>query len=289
MSTVDNTNEKEDKKKGMFFSIGYAITLLLILLLPILSYTYPPPGQEGVLVSFGMPEVGQGDDMPDTQPDEEVEPTPPQESEPVDVPEETVTPPAPDDNILTSETEEEIRIREQQEQQRQREDAERIRQERIERERREAIEAEQRRAEEEARKKQEEYEQTKRQFGELLGGGRGQTDQTGNQGDPGGEPDAGRLEGISTGSGMVGGGLGDRGVLFEPSIRDNSQKTGRVVVRVCVDSQGNVTSAEYTQRGSTTTDGDLRRKAIESAQRFRFTQTDVDRQCGTITIDFRLE
>jgi len=289
MSTFENTNEKEDKRKGMYFGLGYTLILLIILLLPLLTYTYPPPGQEGILVSFGMPEVGQGDDLPDTQPDEIVEPTPPVESEAVEVPQETVTPPAPDDNILTSEMEQEIKIREQQDQQRQREDAERIRQERIERERREAVEAERRRAEAEAKRQQEEYEQAKRQFGELLGGGRGQTGQSGNQGDPGGNPDAGRLEGISTGSGMVGGGLGDRGVLFEPSIRDNSQKTGRVVVRVCVNSQGEVVSAEYTQRGSTTTDGDLRNKAIESAKRFRFTASDLDRQCGTITIDFRLE
>nr|MBS0038018.1 energy transducer TonB [Saprospiraceae bacterium] len=280
--------EKEDKKKGMWFSIGYAILLLLILFLPILSYTYPPPGQEGILVSFGMPEVGEGDDLPDTQQEEIVEPTPPAEAEPDESEVAETTPPAPDDNILTSDTEEEILIREQQEQQRQKEDAERIRQERLARERREAEEAEKKKAEE-AQRKQEEYEETKKQFGDLLGGGRGQTGQSGNQGDLDGDPDATRLEGISTGSGMVGGGLGNRGVLFEPSIRDNSQKTGKVVVRVCVDSNGEVVSAEYTQRGSTTTDGYLRSKAIESAQRFKFSQSDVDRQCGTITIDFRLQ
>ena len=281
--------EKEDKKRGMWFSIGYALLLVLILFLPILSYTYPPPGQEGILVSFGMPEVGDGDDLPDTQQEEETEPTPPSQAESTESEAAEAAPPAPDDNILTTEEEAEINLREQQEQERQKEDAERRRQEQAKRERREAVEAERRRAEAEAQKKQEEYEETKKQFGELLGGGRGETGQAGNQGDIDGDPDASRLEGISTGSGMVGGGLGDRGVLFEPSIRDNSQKTGRVVVRVCVNAEGNVTSAEYTQRGSTTTDGDLRRKAIESAERFRFTPSNVDRQCGTITIDFRLQ
>ena len=281
--------EKEDKKRGMWFSIGYALLLVLILFIPILSYTYPPPGQEGILVSFGMPEVGDGDDLPDTQQEEETEPTPPSQAESTESEAAEAAPPAPDDNILTAEEEAEINIREQQEQERQKEDAERRQQEQVERERREAVEAERRRAEAEAQKKQEEYEETKKQFGDLLGGGRGETGQSGNQGDIDGDPDASRLEGISTGSGMVGGGLGDRGVVFEPSIRDNSQKTGRVVVRVCVNSDGDVTSAEYTQRGSTTTDGDLRRKAIESAERFRFTPSNVDRQCGTITIDFRLQ
>ena len=289
MNTGENTNGREDRNKGIYFSVGYVLILIIVLFLPFLTYTYPPPGQEGILVSFGMPEVGQGDDLPDTQPEEVVEPSPPVESEPIEVQEEAVPPPAPDDNILTSEMEQEIKIKEQQEQQRQRENAERVRQERIERERREALEAERKRAEEEARKRQEEYEQTKKQFGDLLGGGRGQTGEAGNQGDPEGDPNAQKLDGISTGSGMVGGGLGDRGVLFEPSISDNSQKTGRVVVTVCVNAQGEVISADYTQRGSTTTDGDLRNKAIESARRFRFTQSNTDRQCGTITIDFRLE
>lgn len=240
-------------------------------------------------MSYGIPDVGQGDDQPDTQNEEEVEPEPVEESEELPPQEEEAVPPQPDDNIVTSEIEEEVTIREQQEDQRQKEDAEKRRLEAIERERKEAEEAERRRAEEEAKKKQEEFEKQKKQFGELLGGGRGQTDQSGSQGDTDGDPDASRLDGIITGSGMVGGGLGDRGVLFEPSIQDNSQKTGRVVVRVCVDSEGNVVSAEYTQRGSTTTDGDLRRRAIESAERFKFTQSDIDRQCGTITVEFKLE
>ncbi len=281
--------DREDRKKGVWFSIGYGVTLVLVLFIPLLSYQYPPPEQEGVLVSYGMPEVGQGDDLPDTQQEEEVEPQPVVETEEVEPQPEEVVPPEPDDNIVTSEVEEEIKIQEQQEQKRQKEDAERKRFEELERQRQEAEAAERRRAEEEARKKQEEYEQTKKQFGEMLGGGRGDNQQAGNQGAIDGDPDAQRLEGITTGSGMVGGGLGDRGVIFEPAIDDQSQRTGRVVVRVCVNAEGEVISAEYTQRGSTTNDGHLRQKAIESARRFKFTQGDVDRQCGTITIDFRLE
>ncbi|TVR78701.1 MAG: energy transducer TonB [Saprospirales bacterium] len=288
--SYEEENEREDKRKGLYFSIGYSLLLIAVLFLPLLSYQYPPPGQEGILVSFGMPEVGQGDDLPDTQQEEEVEPTPPVEVEEVVEPiQEEVVPPEPDDNIITSEMEEEIRIREQREQERQREDAERRRIEELERERREAEAEQRRRAEEEARRQQEQYEQAKQQFGEFLGTGSGRTGQSGSQGVSDGDPDASRLEGISSGSGMVGGGLGDRGVLFEPSIQDNSQKTGRVVVRVCVNAEGEVVSAEYTQRGSTTTDGELRQKAIDSARRFKFTKSNIDRQCGTITIDFRLE
>ena len=139
-------------------------------------------------------------------------------------------------------------------------------------------------------RKRRDYEKAKKQFGDAFGGsGKGKTDKPGNQGDPGGDPDASKLEGISTGSGMVGGGLSNRGVLSEPVIRDNSQKTGRVVVKVCVDRSGGVISATYTQKGSTTTDSHLKSIAITSAEKFRFTSSSIDKQCGTITIDFQVK
>jgi TonB family protein len=87
---------------------------------------------------------------------------------------------------------------------------------------------------------------------------------------------------------MVGGGLGNRGVKYEPTISDNSQKTGKVVVNVCVDKSGKVISAEYTQKGSTTTDSDLRALAERSARKFVFSESTIEKQCGTITIDFKV-
>lgn len=126
-------------------------------------------------------------------------------------------------------------------------------------------------------KKQADYEKSKEQFGSILSG-------TGK-----GDPDASILEGISTGTGVVGGGLSNRGVLYEPKVNDSSQKTGRVVVNVCVDKSGKVISAIYTQRGSTTTDSDLRALAERSARKFRFSQCEVDKQCGTVTIDFKVQ
>ena len=100
---------------------------------------------------------------------------------------------------------------------------------------------------------------------------------------PNGDPNADNLKGISTGSGKIGGGLDGRGVKYEPRIQENSQKTGRVVVNVCVDGNGNVISAKYTQKGSTTTDAGLRQIAEENAGKFKFTASNVDQQCGTIT------
>ena len=300
MEVILSSEEQKNRRKGMITSIAVHLLLFILLLLPFLQFPIPPPGQKGILVNLGIPEQGQGQDRPETQNIAKVTPTPPKAPapQPKVVPVKAMTKPVEPQSrpVVTTETPQEIAIRQQKE----REAALRAAEERRLREAEEArIRAEEearRQAEEEARRKAEEearqkaaYEKQKKQFGDLIGGsGKGNTSTPGNQGDPDGDPDASKLEGISTGSGMVGGGLGKRGVLHEPDIRDNSQKTGRVVVRVCVDSAGDVMSANYTQRGSTTTDAELRSLAIRSAKRFKFTTSEIEKQCGTITIDFKL-
>ena len=58
------------------------------------------------------------------------------------------------------------------------------------------------------------------------GDGKGETGKPGNQGDPSGDPKCMKiLEGISTGSGDIGGNLGGRGVLYKPvSLEINRRK-----------------------------------------------------------------
>jgi hypothetical protein len=107
-----------------------------------------------------------------------------------------------------------------------------------------------------------------------------------NQGDPLGSPGAEALRGISKGEGKVGGGLEGRGVMYKPEIIEHSQKSGKVVVQVCVDSKGKVVSARYTQRGSTTTDADLVEAAEFAATKYIFSPGDFEKECGTIAIQF---
>ena len=97
------------------------------------------------------------------------------------------------------------------------------------------------------------------------------------------------LSSISSVAGKGQPGLNGRSVVFAPLIEDDSQKTGRVVVDVCVNSEGIVTSASYTQKGSTTNDPYLVDKAEESAKKWRFSTSEEPRQCGVITIDFYLK
>jgi hypothetical protein len=288
LQEIELKQEKENKRRGWIFSAIFHALIVLLILLPILKYPVPPPGQQGILVSFGTPDMGQGDSRPDTQQDEVVDPKPPSEEEQITEPVEASQPtPATEQSkeVVTTETPAEVAFRKKEEERKKQEET----QKRLEEQRkREAEEAEKRRQAEEAAKKAE-LEKAKKQFGDAFGGtGKGKTDKPGNQGDPGGDPDAKALEGISTGQGTIGGGLEGRGVVSAPTITDNSQKTGRVVIRICVDKTGSVVSAEYTQAGSTTTDGELRRIAETNARKFRFSASSIDRQCGTVTIDFRV-
>jgi TolA protein len=149
-------------------------------------------------------------------------------------------------------------------------------------------------AEEAARKKAEadrkakELADKKKQYGDLFGKGEGNDAGGGNTGDPLGDPDGEALEGISTGKGKIGGGLSDRGLAYEPEIADNSQKAGKVVIRICVDRDGNVIDAKFTQLGSTTTDRTLVEIAEAAAKKYKFSSSNSDKQCGTVTIDFKL-
>jgi outer membrane biosynthesis protein TonB len=81
-------------------------------------------------------------------------------------------------------------------------------------------------------------------------------------------------------------------VLSSPSVSENSQKQGTVVISLCVAPDGSlIGEPTFTQRGSTTSDAALVRAAINNAKRWRFSSDSSapDRQCGTITYNFKLQ
>jgi TonB family protein len=134
----------------------------------------------------------------------------------------------------------------------------------------------------------EDLNKKKKKFGSLFGTGQGPKEGNGNSGDPDGSPDAKVLEGISKGRGTIGGGLNGRKVVQAPTVTESSQKYGRVAVKVCVDKNGKVISANATQKGSTTTDAQLVKISEKGAMKYQFAPGDLDSQCGTITFDFKL-
>lgn len=319
-----NISIYEEKYRRISKRITTVIGIIMILLLFINFFQYPDPpiGQAGILVSFGEPDKGQGDDMPDTQQEEPVEETG-QESEPEEEvieeveetepsqaeveetkPEET-SPKEESKEVVTQEDPAEVAIKKAEEKAKKLKDAEAKKEAEIEAKKKAEVDAKKKadakakkKAEAEAKKKADadakkkaEYDNKKKQFGDLFGDGKGETGEEGNQGDPNGDPNSDILEGISTGSGKVGGGLSDRGLVYEPEVKDNTQKTGKVVIKLCVGTDGKVipSSIKYTQMGSTTTDSHLIEVAKKNALKFKFSKGDKERQCGTISFDFKVK
>jgi hypothetical protein len=50
-----------------------------------------------------------------------------------------------------------------------------------------------------------------------------------------------------------------------------------------------VVSADYTQRGSTTNDSELKSKALAAARGYKFAASGAAKECGTITFNFQLK
>ena len=306
------TYVRQNKRKSAVLTSILMALFVLLLLWPFLTLPDPPPGQEGILVNLGIPDVGQGDENA-PEPVAEVEQPTPQEpvTPPVPEVEEVVEPPqpaprpepTPTKEVVETEDPAAIALRKKKERERRERIAEEREAERkaAEAEARKAAEAEAKRiadaeakAEAErkaaaARKAAEAKAKYSGAFGGGDGEGKGNTGTAGNQGDPNGDPNSDILEGISVGKGRVGGGLGGRGVRGAPDVTDRSQKTGTVVIYVCVDSDGNVISAKYQMGGSSTQDPTLVRKATSNAKRWKFSKGDADKQCGTIKYEFKVK
>lgn len=279
-------------------------------------------GGGGDNAAQGSPDEGQGDDPAppgqqledpkSTQPADEpdptpAKPTPPSSSTPppstpnkVEVPKNTPTTTDPNVAAVKKAAEEKKRREQEETDRRRREEDARIAAEN-ERKRQEAEAAERKRQEQEARDKK------KGQFGSAFGKpgatgtGQGNTGKPGNQGIPGGTGDnpfgksngdgGGTGGGSGTGTGAsVGGGLGGRKVVSRVKPSYNSNSEGTVRVSVCVDSNGNVTSAKSTISGSSTSDGQLRAAAEAAARGWKFgaDPNASGEQCGWIDFNFRL-
>lgn len=303
--TAVSQEEKKNQRAGAITSFVIHVALFILAILPLLTFPDPPPGQSGVLVAFGEPNVGQGEDPGSPPP--LVEEAAAEESTPeeVEVEEAEPTPdppkprvketPKPTKKVNSDANSEEIALKKKKDADKKKRDADAAKKKReADAKKKAADEAERIKAAAEKAKKAAEAAEAARKAEEAakwkkIGGGIGKTTTPGNAGQPDGDPDGKALEGVSTGSGEIGGSLGGRDLVNRPRITDNSQRTGDVVVKVCVDSNGKVISAKYTQAGSTSSDSGLIKTAINAAKQYRFNKGDIDKQCGTIKIKFRLK
>jgi hypothetical protein len=116
----------------------------------------------------------------------------------------------------------------------------------------------------------------------------GETGNPGDQGIESGDKDA-KVHGVSTGSGG-GFSLAGRGITFRPSIKENSAETGKVVVSIVVDRNGNVKRATPGAKGSTTTSSHLYKLAKAAALQAKFSSNRdaPEEQKGTIEFIFKV-
>jgi len=113
---------------------------------------------------------------------------------------------------------------------------------------------------------------------EGIAGGRG------DQGAPGGNPSSTNYTGGGHGSGglVATGGLRGLRMLSQPSFTDDFNQNAKIVLDVHVDENGNVTSAEYALRGSTTAEGRLISIAIRKVKQVKFEATGQEHVGGII-------
>jgi colicin import membrane protein len=297
-------------RRGLIGTIIYHALLLLLLVFAGLTFPYPPPDEEGILVNFGTDETGfgdfepMGDDQQAGNPDMEVSQVqePIEEvndiAEPVRETEAATTPPDPRPVDQTQDVEE-TRVKEQPTP----EELERQRQQELERQRQAELERQRQAELERQRIEQERIERERQQQAERLNnlgrdafgnqgvgqteGSEGVTQGTGNQGDPNGSPDS---DNYSTGGGLGNNpysyGLGSRrarGAWPLPNMSgcDVTQKI-EVTVEIQVDRDGNVVNAVVSK--ATYSDNCIWDMVVEAALKSKFSvdQAAAYRQAGWI-------
>ncbi len=120
------------------------------------------------------------------------------------------------------------------------------------------------------------------------GGSQGIAGGHGDQGAPGGDPNSKNYVGGGHGSGVaISRGLGGRHISSTPSFTDDFNENAKVAVDITVDAAGNVTSAQYTPRGSTTSNANYKAIAERKARQVKFTPGS-DESNGTIVFNFKV-
>ena len=121
------------------------------------------------------------------------------------------------------------------------------------------------------------------------GGNQGVAGGRGDQGAPGGDPNSKNYVGGGHGnSGVsISRGLGGRRIASTPTFTDDFNENAKVAVDITVDANGNVTSAQYTPRGSTTSNSNYKAIAERKARLVKFTPGS-DESTGTIVFNFKV-
>jgi len=113
----------------------------------------------------------------------------------------------------------------------------------------------------------------------------------GDKGAINGDPNAANYGNWSNGLDDKGPGLAMNGRKFiqKPLIQDNSQETGILILKIKVNKEGKVVSADYYPKGSTTSNRNLINKAIMAVKKSYLNESDKAEQIGLVRINFKVE
>jgi TonB family protein len=267
-------------KKGLVGTVVFHAGLLAFAILFGFVTPLPLPEEEGILINFGTDDFGLGEAEPIYSEIPEEQSTPP--------PQEAVTPVESTEEIISQDFEEAPVITEKPQEKPQEE-----RQEEVITPPEDARPVEQLQPpppEEEPQKVNERALYRGRRDTDATGP-EGRTQGEGNQGSPTGSPDSDNYaQGLSSGSG-INFSLAGRNPVSLPKPEYNSQVSGTIVVRIRVDREGKVISAEPGQRGTNIADENLWESAKKAALKARFNaKSDAAyTQQGTITYHFVLQ
>jgi len=120
------------------------------------------------------------------------------------------------------------------------------------------------------------------------GGNQGVAGGRGDQGAPGGDPNSTNYTGGGHGNfPVISHGLVGRRIISAPTFTGDFNENAKVAIEVHVDENGNVTSADYDMRGSTTSSGNYISIAKQKAKLVKF-NSGSDESVGTIVFNFKI-
>ncbi|WP_299801077.1 energy transducer TonB [uncultured Maribacter sp.] len=306
--------DTKHKKKSLTLTTLLLSALLLILFYIGLNYM-DPPEENGISVNFGTMEFGSGKVQPkekiqseplDTPP---VEPTIQEVAETVEEPIEEVEEAAaekeaPAEKLLTQDNEEAIKINQAKEAKRKADeaaaDAKRKAEAAENKKKAEAakIAKQKKDAEDKARQEQ---EAKKKALDAMMGGlnksdgtasgSEGDDNKAGDKGQSDGDPYATSYYGSpGSGSGTGGYGLNGRSLVNKGQVQQECNESGRVVVKIIVDRNGKVISAEPGVRGTTNNNPCLLEPAKKTAfmHKWNLDSNAPNQQVGFVVVNFKL-
>ncbi|MCY7408936.1 MAG: hypothetical protein LH473_01560 [Chitinophagales bacterium] len=277
-------NERKAKLNSLWITLLIHGALILLFMYFVLRPPDPPLSESGVFLNLGISDLGMGDVQP--MGSAEVLQTPAPENS--SLPEKQT-----EEDVVTQETKDDVPVIQKKEEQKKN------------------TPVDQKKTETTPTKKTEippKETPPKPQPKALYPGnetnnstGEGTDNVAGDKGKPNGDPFGTDYSGNpGVGNGGPGGfgpggapqlGMSGRKIIFFSPINDNSQKTGRVVVNIKVDKQGNVVWAKATQKGSTTTETYLFQLAEDAALKTKVNAdaSAAEEQFGTITYTFKVK